>query len=477
VERSPARGAALRRAALLAAAVVAAAPFWFPLLRAWDLPPRAPSEAARFSMGLDALVLPDPGAALLGEVSRGLFARWGRHPLETRGAVTLGALGLLLLAWRRRGRGEPRRGPWALALLALLLLALGPGLTIGPWRTALPLPGALLLRLPGLSLSRAPGRWWLLAPVAIIILVAGRPRPQKRRAVRALCLVSLIELLPAPLPLSPLPSLPAELGEVESAGSWLDIPTHWKARRYLFQQISHGRPLVVGFLARIPADAFLRYETFPLLRELMDPPAGWEILLARRAGELADLIDAFDVRQVAVHGDLLRAPWSPERMEEALRLAGFRGRVVPGTPATVIVLERARTRIEPGDRFSYYPVAGWYGLELDQGAGFRWSRGRSSWIGWRDTRRGDAEPPGWELVMRGIAPGIRVEYAVDGRQAGAVSLGEEWTVLSIPSTAADPQQTWHRLRLTYNRTVTPRGDGRRLAVAIRELRRAAAPRP
>src|SRR4029077_19398805 len=101
------------------------------------------------------------------------------------------------------------------------------------------------------------------------------------------------EFLPAPYPLvkiGPPPSYATMLAEREG-GALCPLPFGWRDgsvraghfdERVLIDQLTHGHPLVGGFVARLPQSTQDAYRTAPVLRPLL-------LLRDGRAAEKADL--------------------------------------------------------------------------------------------------------------------------------------------------------------------------------------------
>jgi len=467
---------AIRQFSAIFLSLFICAPIWLPLLDADMFTQRSAEEASRFNIAADAFFLPAAHHALFGAEARQLRDAWGRHPVESEGALTIGALGLIALGMTVR-RSWKQTFAWLVGGSICALLALGPTLRAGPWSTGIPLPAAVLHYLPGFALSRAPGRWLLPVSIAVAMIV-GEVWPalsaRRRRIAVALCWLSLFELLPGRWPMAAPPRsvdnrLAALAPDSELLGTWLDIPCHWKIRAYQYLQTIHQRPLLFGFLARLPEDAFLRYDTFPVLRDLMTAEAGWEARLSGHLDELGDLIEGFDIRTIAVHQEFLARPYDLDLFQQQLRAAGYSTSVNHAASIDVISIAERRNVIEQTALFHYYPVAGWHGAEVEGSTTFHWSRGHGSWILIRDSAR-TKENRAWELTVRGIRPGITAFFSVDGREATSTELAAGWQTVTIRCPETGTHNRTHWLHVTYPQTVSPPGDPRSLAMALSDPR-------
>jgi hypothetical protein len=145
------------------------------------------------------------------------------------------ALLLIALVLVNRRPGAPdfgggrrlRRRPHVLALtitaVAIAVVALGPRLQIGTWRSRIPLPWAAVGRLPVFD-SALPGRSaLLLIPIIAVLIVTvvdnvlARPRGHVIGRVAAVVAVAaFLPILPVPLSVSPRSALPTFI----SSGAW-----------------------------------------------------------------------------------------------------------------------------------------------------------------------------------------------------------------------------------------------------------------
>lgn len=230
----------------------------------------------------------------------GFFTPSSRHPiwgglfdgvhdsvftLEGYPYVGLVLLGLFATALVRRLRLGPV-GPWPLIAGVFALLSLGPFLHVNGWTGAaferfgfgysVPLPFFVFHRIPVLSGLRIPGRFSIMAALAIGVTAAValariiRNRPpswQWRWGVPALVLaVTMVELLPGPY-------VPVQADEVPAAykaisrspeqGAVLEVPIFWRdgfgqvgsphnQDLLMYYATEHERPLVNGMIARLP---------------------------------------------------------------------------------------------------------------------------------------------------------------------------------------------------------------------------------
>ena len=278
-------------AAGLGAAILVLSPFLLALGRRVALGDfDAPSVLWRSSpAGVDllAFVMPNPGHALFGARFAAWLTRLRPDGFEENAAsLSLTGLFVVLLAARKR---LPLPRAWLLFTLFFAALALGPFVWLGGFNTALPTPWTLLRYVPGVGLARTPTRFAIVAMLGFAVLFAWALRElaagasQARRALllSAVAALLLFELCPAPLALydvtapAPIQAIAADPCDV----SVLDIPFglregtrslgDWSARAQVHQTV-HGKPLLGGYLSRLPDRTVARYAEFPLTRALIE---------------------------------------------------------------------------------------------------------------------------------------------------------------------------------------------------------------
>lgn len=258
---------------------------------------------------------------------------WGSAFADVRGRLTggreglaypgLAVLGLAVAAHRLVDR-ERRRG-WVAVAVAGAVLALGPFLQVagaagGPFRYlgrsfALPLPYLAFHAAPVLNSIRVPGRFAIVAVLALDVLaalaLAGliRRRPDRARLIVAVAMVViLVEFLPSPVRTTPSEvaapyhRIAADPGQ----GAVLEVPLQWQSgvsfvgdrvtgrddTIFMYYATVHGKPLVSGYVSRYPAERLARLTATPLYRQILalgrepgyDDPATFDAAALRRQG-------------------------------------------------------------------------------------------------------------------------------------------------------------------------------------------------
>jgi hypothetical protein len=309
-------------------------------------------------------------------------AAWlgGLHPfgLETGAGLGLTVTILCLLALARRPR---RAWPWAALALGTIMLAMGPQLRLAEADSPVPGPFLLLDIIGPFRNSSRPSVFLALTMIPVAALVAegfaslrgmapgGRWQAAGGRGALASWGVAALlaaELIVAPWPITRIAASPAYrmLNADPQPGAVIELPPRNNDSVYLLDQICHGRPLVGGYLARLPDYPLASYPS--ALKGLWDaaPPAP-DMLDLDPAAELATL----GIRFVTL--DLTQLPRThAARLRARLDVAGV-GRAYADERLEVYAVDPGAAR----------PVAvlgpGWYDTEGDGSRRWRWMQGRA----------------------------------------------------------------------------------------------------
>lgn len=346
------------------------------------------------SVALVDLLAPNVRHPLWGEAA----AAWqrGLHPfgLESGAGLGVGVAALCGLAlWRRRSAAWP----WAALALLCLLLAMGPQLRLTAAPSPAPGPFLLLDLLDIFRNSSRPAIFiaHMLTPVAALVALgldaaAGlAPRPRRRVApdrsaeapadrqgsapsalrsplAAGLAALVILESLVAPWPIMAMRAAPggAALNADPEPGAVLELPPRLNDSRALLRQICHGRPLMGGYLARLPPYPIASFPSATRALWLAEPPAP-DIVALRPAAELASL----GVRFVAL--DLTELPRGD-------RAAIGRWLDAPGISLASAGEAREVYAVDPA---AAAPAAvlgpGWHDVESDGARVWRWMGGRA----------------------------------------------------------------------------------------------------
>ena len=261
------------------------------------------------------LILGNPFHPLYGAGVRRVYEALNLDAIETIG--WLGIAPVVLVAWaiRRHLPTAPRRVDvraagedlsWVVRQCVVvggvfLVWALGPHLMAFGQNTGMILPQALLRYVPVLDNVRNPGRAIVVTYLALAVLTAIAVADWRAKSrwrvlpVIAVAVAVVADYLPAPFPLVALdrPALYETLRDRVEAGAVCELPLGLRDGfgvrgafddRVLFYQTIHQRPLVGGFVARLPRRVTAAYDTDPLLAALLS-------LSAREVEPIARLPD------------------------------------------------------------------------------------------------------------------------------------------------------------------------------------------
>ena len=236
------------------------------------------------------IVLANPFHAAWGDSVRALYDRFHIDVIESSAWIPISAIALALAAIVF-SRGTPSMRPWVLTGTVFLMWALGPWLTLFGRQTPLILPAVLLRFVPIVSNARIPGRAMVVVYLVIAMLAAiglerfiVRGRTARGIAWSLLAMLA-IECIPArpSLYVPDMPSMYSALRDASKVGAVCELPlglrdgfgeTGSLDEAVLLHQTVHERPIVGGFIARLPPAIAKRYETMPVLRSLLRLSSG-----------------------------------------------------------------------------------------------------------------------------------------------------------------------------------------------------------
>jgi hypothetical protein len=268
-----------------AVSLLLSAPLWIALARVVaDGDYATPRVLWRSSpAGADALtlILGHPDHLISGSWTTAAYRTLGIDAMEE--GLWLGIVPLIVLTVARRSWTRSLEARfWAIAGVVFLLLALGPFLRVAGLDTALPLPQSVLRYVPGFSNARMPGRAVVMVTLSVAMLTAFALERFGKSTQWLIAAVLLLETLPAPAAVVAVPTVDAidrALRESPRSGAVAELPLGMRDglgesgqldHRALVHQLWHERPLVGGFVARLPSSVRERYAVEPLLAQLVD---------------------------------------------------------------------------------------------------------------------------------------------------------------------------------------------------------------
>lgn len=496
------------------------------LVRGWG-------GADRFLVDVLGPLIPSPLHPLSGEAARSAARSFSDINFGFVGyaALLLGALGVVAGA-RHAVRGpQPLMGSrfWLPVTLVFFILALGPLLHVNGQAqfdvdgipVNLPLPYIVIHYLPILKAARVPGRFAIMATLALSVLVAlgvmAVLRRCRRPGVLATLLVTVIaaENMAIPLPLVNA-SAPDPYRQIAAAGDGdvaiLQIPLGWRdgfgtvgRERTLLQsyQSIHGKRIIGGNTSRSPAYVLSYFANLPVLRSIVALQEGRALqggaLEADRA-QAASVLSFLNLRYVVVHGDDVNGTVDAyiQTVLPVERLAGGTGEVQNAfwhfgadgnwvetkTENTAWVLyampsvqPRPVTAVDMGAESSQlYLPAGWSRAETVGGVTLSWAEERRALVLFRLE-----QPAAMTLALRASpfiypsAPQQSAVVTVNGHKLGTITLQEGWAEYRLPVLAAYLQDGVNQVWLEFAHLASPAqvlgsSDKRTLAAAFDWIR-------
>ena len=237
--------------------------------------------------GVDAVtfLLGNPYSAFWGHRVLAWYRSLGIQPIEACAWLPLSALVLAVVALRDWRASSTVRF-WALTGGVFGVWSLGPWLVAAGHRSPLLLPQFAARYVPIVSNARIPGRAIIVVYLALALIAAVgferlASRGGRRRVLAwALAMACVIELAPAtPEMYTPVvPPLYGVLQGVAGAGAVCELPLGMRDgfgevgrfdAQVLLNQTFHERPIVGGFVARLPPRIVSDYGRLPVLGTLL----------------------------------------------------------------------------------------------------------------------------------------------------------------------------------------------------------------
>jgi hypothetical protein len=217
---------------------------------------------------LATFVLGPPHHWLIGSAVRRAYAAMQIDRMESSGWLGLVGPVLAMIAVTRFRR-EPLVRVTGVVALVFLVWSLGAFLNIAGVNTGILLPQQLARFAPVIGNARMPARALIVVALAIALLGARWAREQPRHIRWGIVLLIFTEQLAAPLALAAVPArgLEARLAALP-AGVVLNLPFGYRDgfgayggfdHTVMLGQAVHGKPIVGGFVARLPPRVYERY--------------------------------------------------------------------------------------------------------------------------------------------------------------------------------------------------------------------------
>jgi len=280
---------------------------------------------------------------------------------------------------------------WLLSAVLFSLFSLGPILhingktifTVFNTTTTIPLPYMILSRIiPFLDNSRTPGRLFVIATLAFAVLAGyGIDTLLKSRVTQnnvlsvVLCGLIIFEFLSVPYITSPVdqPAFYKNISSDNESYALLEIPAtvnYSAGVKIEYYQTIHGKPIVGGQVARMPANARDFEENTPFVRELtsFEPPLN-DIVNQSVYSVGNSVLQYYNIRYVILHKDFL----TNEQLENAQTFIARCNPILPKVYEDDTLVVYAQNRTEPISSFMSLGL-GWGGLEDWSGIPTRWIR-------------------------------------------------------------------------------------------------------
>lgn len=279
-------------------------------------------------IGIDplAVLFGNPFHPLYGAASRELYALAEIDRLE--GLAWFGVVPIvILIAWRQHwlARDAPARADarlWMIVAAVFGLWSLGPYLRVAGTHTGLWLPASMMQYVPILSSARMPGRAMVMVYLSVAVLVAIAIAARSRVAGRplsagvmvAIPALILIDFAAQPIALYRVdrPAIFQQLAAMPP-GAVCALPLGLRdgigeigrfEGRTLADQMVHGKPIIGGFVARLPKIVFQEHEQAPVIGSLLRLSSGETVSdadLARDRGTLTGEPGNLPFRYIVLH--------------------------------------------------------------------------------------------------------------------------------------------------------------------------------
>ena len=231
----------------------------------------------------------DPATLVTGNPFNGLWGRWVMELYADRGmnafagSLWLGVVPIVLLATRKAWIGSRSVGLWLFAVAVFLGWALGPYLVVFGLNTGLPLPQLLMRFVPIVSNARIPGHAIVFVILGVSVLlamaIAASGLRESRWKTLALIAFILVDFCAAPFPMHRLDAPPVyERLAALPMGGVLEVPFGFRdgfgeegrfGPSALYYQSIHEKPIVGGYIARLPPSVRAKYHESPVLDSLI----------------------------------------------------------------------------------------------------------------------------------------------------------------------------------------------------------------
>jgi hypothetical protein len=273
-------------------------------------------RSAPSGIDLVSLVLGNPFSIVYGGPVRRAYDALGINLVENVGWLGPAVVVLAIVAVRKCAAPAMK---WFLPAIVFGVWSLGPYFEIAGRGTTLWLPATLIRWVPVIANARIPARAFIVASLCCAVLSAYsiawlRGQPHRRRAGVVLMGLLALDYAPRPTAIYRMPdaSIYAHIRGDRIPGAVCELPLGTRDgfgesgkfdARVLYYQTVHERPILGGFVARLPPAVTERYQAMPIVGPLLrlsgGGPLSHEHLDADRQRAAAELT-ALGVRYVVV---------------------------------------------------------------------------------------------------------------------------------------------------------------------------------
>jgi hypothetical protein len=497
--RTLAAPAAVFLAVVVPMTMLLAVPFVLPATRALPATPlqSAISEMREWSVDLLAFFLPAYDHWLFGgsvAATRAAFS--GNLTLQT---AYVGYTALALAGWACVRAARSLTRPWIWCGVVFFVLALGPALHVNGIdhfavfgrAVTVPLPQVLVSRVLPFSAIRDLSMYVLPLMLCVAVLAAlglhvllGRRAPSARFPLAAaigVLVLAEFSVLPFPLFAARLPAPYRFIADDPDRATVLDLPWSNAIPLYQYYQTAHGKPLLSGYLNRVPPEYERFGDGFPIVTRLKNPGAGQAA--SDSAESAADFLRLFRVRYVVVHRDIAGAEES--RRLTAIINAAFPLRFLGEDGGTAVYRVEPQVAPRPLPLLVDFPTAGpepvltlgWATPEEREGVTAAWAEGTTSslWASLPSTQSLSVTIK-VEPFVYPAAERQTVRLFVNGRKVDTVAIAQGWSTQTFHVPREFLQDGADRFDFGYDHCAVPaqvvRGssDRRCLSVAFDFIR-------
>jgi hypothetical protein len=404
------------------------------------------------------LFLPNPNHGILGKYITYLYVRAGFPvPEGLTGGLFIGYTVLLLCLYTELKLKHLKQRFWVLTAFFFLLLSLGPHLQLfSKVYSWIPLPYLILDRIPVLKTVRVPERFVIMVMFCCSVSVGYAcwdifRRIRFRNTVFfTLVGLTLFEFFRFYLinPVEKTPEFYKTLGQDPETYSILELTRLTElphaARRSSLFQITHGKKLFNGFIARVPQETYNQaYRLYRIFDDFLTQPREYleqpdPSVLKVDQKTLVALLSYYNVRYVTLYYDY----WYGSARENPKRLVELFGQPIAQEPGLYLF----KVEPTPVSESLVFPGHRMFPLKFQANGILMRQAGQDGDIWIVNVDRHQKV----QLRFRGrstiLPKEVRVQIFVNNQLITTVQIGD-WVKVSIPPVAIQPGENTIRLHM------------------------------